>query len=236
MIRSILFSGYSPIQKALMIFAFLVSAVFAICLHEYAHGYAAYKMGDPTAKVNGRLTINPIDHFEPFGIAMFLLVGFGFARPVPVDPRNFRNIRKGMLITAFAGVFANFLQVLLGFGMLIGFAFLLPVVWGKAFIGYLVLFFYYLALYMTLLNAVLIAFNLLPIYPLDGFRVVESLSRTNNAYLRIMRRWGSIILIGIVVLGYFFRLVGIPQADIFGQYLMIVQKGILSLAATIIGG
>ena len=238
MVYRILFSStYSAVQKILLLVAFLLSAVFAICLHEYAHGFAAYKLGDPTAKLNGRLTVNPLAHFEPIGLIMFLLVGFGFARPVPIDPNNFRDYRKGLLITAFAGVIANFFQMLVGFGMMIGFGYaFFTYTAGKTALYYLLYFLFYFSMFLTLLNAVLIAFNLLPIFPLDGFRVVEALSRTENGYIRFMRRYGSYLLIGIVVIGFLFERVGIPKANIFGMYLSAVQQGITDLFTEIMGG
>ena len=238
MIYKILFSStYEFWQKVLLLIAFLSSATLAICLHEYAHGYAAYKLGDPTAKDNDRLTLNPLAHFEPVGLIMFLLVGFGFARPVPINPYNFRNYRKGMLITAFAGVFANLLQMLVGFGMMVGFGYLYygynTEITTLYYVYYLM---FYFSLYWTLLNAVLIAFNLLPIFPLDGFRVVEALSKSENGYIRFMRRYGSYILIGIVVIGFFFERIDIPQGNIFGMYLSAVQEGILELFEKIMVG
>lgn len=239
MVYRILFSSaYSAVEKILLLVAFLLSATLAICLHEFAHGFAAYKLGDPTAKINGRLTINPLSHFEPIGLLMFLLVGFGFARPVPINPYNFRNYRKGMLITAFAGVTANLLQTIVGFGLMIGFGYAFLTIAETASRGlyYLLYFLFEFSLFWTLLNAVLIAFNLLPIFPLDGFRVVEALSRTENAYIRFMRRYGSYILIGIVVIGFFFERINIPQGDVFGMYLSAVQRGILNLFEKIMGG
>ena len=238
MVYRILFSStYSAVEKILLLVAFLLSATFAISLHEFAHGFAAYRLGDPTAKVQGRLTVNPIAHFEPIGLIMFLLVGFGFARPVPINPYNFRDYRKGLLITSFAGVIANLIQAIIGFGMMIGFGYLYLVhATPGSGIYYLLFFLFEFSLFETLLNAVLIAFNLLPIFPLDGFRVVESLSKTENGYIRFMRRYGSFILIGIVVIGFFFERIGIPQADVFGMYLSSVQKGILALFEKIMGG
>ena len=221
----------------MLLVAFLLSATLAISLHEFAHGFAAYKLGDPTAKLSGRLTVNPVAHFEPIGLLMFLLVGFGFARPVPINPNNFENYRKGMLITAFAGVTANLIQALVGFGMMVGFGYALyahTVASGALY--YLLYFLFQFSLFLTLLNAVLIAFNLLPIFPLDGFRVVEALSRTENGYIRFMRRYGLYILIGIVVIGFFFERINIPQGDVFGMYLSAVQNGILKLFYKIMGG
>ena len=237
MVYRILFSStYSAVEKVLLLVAFLLSATLAISLHEFAHGFAAYKLGDPTAKLNGRLTVNPVAHFEPIGLLMFLLVGFGFARPVPINPNNFDNYRKGMLITAFAGVTANRLLALAGFGMMVGFGYLFFTGATSGGLYYLLFFLFEFSLFMTLLNAVLIAFNLLPIFPLDGFRVVEALSRTENAYIRFMRRYGSYILIGIVVIGFFFERINIPQGDVFGMYLSAVQNGILKLFYKIMGG
>ena len=237
MVYRILFnSAYDALEKILLLLAFVATAMFAISLHEYAHGFAAYKMGDPTAKVQGRLTLNPIAHFEPIGLIMFLLVGFGFARPVPINPYNFTNLRKGMLWTSFAGVIANLIQAIIGFGLMIGFGYLYLTSQATGALHYLLFFFFNFSLYATLLNAVLIAFNLLPIYPLDGFRVVESLSRTENAYVRFMRRYGQYILIGIVLIGFLFERIGFPQGDIFGQYLSVVQKGILNLFYKIMEG
>ena len=235
MIIKILFSSNSAAQKILQLIAFLSSAYLAICLHEFAHGFAAYKLGDPTAKINGRLTMNPLAHFEPFGLIMFLLVGFGFARPVPIDPRNFRDVRKGLLITAFAGVTANFMQMLIGFGMMLGFGYAFYLYYQvNAAVYYLLYFLKVFSVYWTLLNAVLIAFNLLPIFPLDGFRVLESLCRRPNGYIRFMRRYGSYVLIGIVVVGFLFERLNIPQGNIFGMYLSSVQNGIVRLAYKIL--
>ena len=98
--------GYSNI------FQFLIAAVaivISIVLHELAHGYVALWNGDATAKVSGRLTLNPLAHFDPFGLVMLLLVRFGYAKPVPVNPDNFRRRKTGMLTVAFAGIVMNLL-------------------------------------------------------------------------------------------------------------------------------
>ena len=230
MVYNILFGNYNVIQKILLLVAFVFSVIFAISLHEVSHGYAAYKMGDPTAKVQGRLTLNPLSHFEPVGLLMFVLIGFGFARPVPVNPYNFKNLRKGMLLVAFAGVLANLAQTLLAFGLMVGFGYAFyTYTAGSAFVWYLLYFLYNFAVFACLINAVLIAFNLLPFYPLDGFRVVECLTPANNGYVRFMRRYGQYILIAIVLIGFMFERLSIPEGNVFGMYLSTVQKGILDL-------
>ena len=236
MIYTILYERFDAIIKIIMILAFLTSAVFAISLHEYAHGFAAYKMGDMTAKANGRLTINPAAHFEPIGFLMFLLVGFGFARPVPINPYNFKDIKKGLLITSLARVTANLIQAIVAFGLWVGIGYLLPVVVSIKALYYFLLYLFYVAFFSTLLNVALIAFNILPIYPLDGYNVVASLSRTNNAYLRFMRQYGSYILLGILLLGYFFDAIGLPQANLFRLYITGIQKGVYKLYYLIVGG
>ena len=126
---------------------------------------------------------------------------------------------------------------MIGFGLLIGFGYLFFTYLGaKTALYYLFFFLFYFALYATLLNAVLIAFNLLPIFPLDGFRVVESLTPFNNGYVRFMRRYGQYILIAIVLVGFLLERVGIPEGNIFGMYLSAVQKGIVKLFYLIMGG
>ena len=90
-----------------MLLAIVIVGAFAIMLHEVAHGYAAYLNGDFTAKYAGRLTLNPLKHFDILGTIMMLIVGFGWAKPVPIDSRNFTNYRKGMLMTSLAGVTMN---------------------------------------------------------------------------------------------------------------------------------
>ena len=87
-----------------------VACLICLTIHELSHGLAAYKLGDPTAKLNGRLTLNPLSHVDWIGLFLLLAVGVGWAKPVPVDPRNFREPRKGMAITALAGPLSNFVR------------------------------------------------------------------------------------------------------------------------------
>ena len=237
MIVNILFSQtYDAAQKILLLCAFILSALLAISVHEVSHGFAAYKMGDMTAKIQGRLTLNPVAHFDPFGFLMFILVGFGFAKPVPINPYNFDNYRKGLFWVSIAGVLSNLAQALIAFGMLVGFGYLYFTVKVVRAVKLILFFFLYFALYAMLINVALIAFNLLPIYPLDGFHVVESLTPYNNGYVRFMRRYGQYILIAIVGIGFVCERMGFPQGDIFGMYLTWIQNGILDLFYKIIGG
>lgn len=229
MIYNILFSSYEAIYKILLILAFIFSAMIAISFHEFSHGFVAYKMGDDTAKISGRLTLNPVEHFEPFGLVMFALIGFGWAKPVPINPNNFRELRKGLLLTSFAGVIANFILCFCSFWLMVGFGYLMVTKTLAKFVYYIVFFLFYFALYSCLLNVALIAFNLLPIYPLDGFRVIESLTPFGNRYVVFMHKYGKYILIGIVLLGVIFERIGVPQANLFGEYLTWLQESLLRL-------
>lgn len=110
-------SGIGDIITSLL--AYLLSIYFAIVLHEVSHGFIAYRNGDPTAKEAGRLTLNPLRHFDVMGVVMMLLVGLGWAKPVPIDPRNFRRYKRGMVQVSLAGVAANLLIAIFSIAMLV---------------------------------------------------------------------------------------------------------------------
>jgi Zn-dependent protease len=175
------------------LFLLLLPIVIAsLALHELAHAYVAWRLGDPTAKEQGRLTLNPIAHLDPLGTLMFALtallagVPFGWAKPVPVDPRNFRRPKEGMALVAVAGPVMNFLFALAALAVLRHAA-----LDGRAFdvvaLAYLV-------------NVILGLFNLIPIPPLDGSRIVGVLM-DNATYAR----WIALDAVGmLIVFGVFF--------------------------------
>ena len=101
---------------------FIISVLIALSVHEWAHGFTAHRLGDPTAKVEGRLTLNPLAHLDPIGTAMFLIVGFGWGKPVPVDPRYFKHYKRDTSLVALAGPASNLVLALLAFLVLILFA------------------------------------------------------------------------------------------------------------------
>ena len=196
----------------------------SIILHEVSHGYAAYLLGDPTAKRMGRLTLNPVKHVDPFGTiimpaAMLLLSGgsfaFGYAKPVPFDPRYFKNERKGMLITGIAGPASNILIALVcGIILRITLAFASA---SSAFLTVVVGLLYY----AVIINLILALFNLIPIPPLDGSRVVQRFlpRKARDAYHQL-EPYGFVIVIAIswllpAVFDTYLNLTALPLATIF---------------------
>ena len=232
MIFNILYGPGTAREKFLCIVAFLISALFAIMVHEVSHGYVAKLNGDNTAKMMGRLTLNPVKHFDPIGFLMFALVGFGWAKPVPINPNNFKNYKRGIITTSLAGVTSNLLLSFVNFGLLVA----TQAIAGAAGITNQVgevfyLLFFYMFLYGTMINISLLAFNLIPVYPLDGFHVLEMITRPNNKVVMFLRRYGYYMLIGVLLIGSV-----IPGADFIGMYLRWVQSGLLNLFSMIFGG
>lgn len=181
------------------------SLLIAITVHEFSHALMANRLGDPTAKRMGRLTLNPLRHLDPLGTLMLFLAGFGWGKPVPINPNYFRmNSRRGMALSAFAGPLANFtLAALLGILVRAGvvawpwttqnFASWEPSLIASVVIGYVIV-----------LNLILGVFNLIPIPPLDGFNIAVGIlpRKQGDAMLKI-GPYGPMILLIVVFLGYF---------------------------------
>jgi len=189
--------------------------LLAITVHEFSHGYIAYRLGDPTAKDAGRLTFNPISHLDLFGTLALLFIGFGWAKPVPVNPYNFADPRKDNLWVALAGPASNFISAFF-FGLL--FRVLNPFM-GSSEIGQVILVMIYLAVWI---NLILTVFNLLPIPPLDGFHILEGLV-SHESYIKLQEfsRYGPMILIGLILISSFahipiFAIIFSPFLKLFG--------------------
>lgn len=175
-----------------MLLYMLPALLVSLTLHEWAHAYAAYKCGDPTARNLGRMTLNPIAHFDLFGFICLLLIGFGWAKPVPVNPRNFKNYRRDEIIVSLAGVTMNFL-LLVFFTLLTAICIRIDINLynNEAFIS--------IMLYFIMYNLVLMLFNLIPIPPLDGSHILEiALHGRAPRFISFLKRYGMWILLGLL--------------------------------------
>jgi len=166
-------------------------------VHEFAHGWVAAKLGDLTAKRLGRLTLDPRAHLDPLGTLAIFLVGFGWGKPVPFNPANLKNPRRDSALVALAGPLANFLMALLLAGLLRVFDLS---GWGL-----------FLTVALVRFNLLLGLFNLLPVYPLDGFRVVLGFLPPSLAYdWEEMSRFGVFILMFLFLTGTANLILGVP--------------------------
>ncbi len=181
----------------LTLFASFIAVIAVISIHEFAHAFVAYKCGDPTAKFEGRMTLNPTKHMDPLGIFMFAFIGFGWAKPVPVNPYNFKNYRWGSFWTSSAGIIANYLMAFLIYPLwLVVFYCLVPLFAEK----YAAVFLTYIFKYLYLYSLSFCVFNLLPFYPLDGFRMVEALNTRGRKVYEFLRQYGYYILLGLLLI------------------------------------
>ena len=189
------------IQQQYVLFVLIAFAlIFSLTCHEYGHGKVASLIGDDTAKRAGRLTLNPIPHIDPVGLLMVLLIGIGYARPVPTNPRNF-NTRWGIMLVAAAGPGMNLLLAIVTINLyLLG----LKAGWPLFHYPAAQVFFYYL----PLINMLLMLFNLIPIGPLDGSYILPFLLPRETAlkYNQLNRRYGSYFLLALIALHF----LGVP--------------------------
>lgn len=169
----------------------LPAIVLCLSVHEAAHGGAAYLLGDRTARDSGRMTLSPLAHIDPFGFLCLLLFGFGWARPVPVNISNFKNRRWGMALTALAGPLANFLTAFIAYCLYV------PVwVYGEN------AFMQTLALFLSIVASMSVGlgvFNLIPVHPLDGSRVLDAFLPFSWS-LKLQRYQNIILLVFILAL------------------------------------
>ncbi|MFA5773601.1 MAG: site-2 protease family protein [Candidatus Paceibacterota bacterium] len=181
--------------------------IISIVIHEVAHGYSAYLLGDNTARLSGRLTLNPIKHLDPFGSVILPLLLYistagsfliGWARPVPYNPANLKNGRVGNMIVAFSGIATN-LVIAIFFGLLIRFAptLGLPLYNPDSLLMHP---FYKISTIIVMLNLVLALFNIIPIPPLDGSKILFSFLPTKYRYIEnFLERWGIFLLLFFII-------------------------------------
>ncbi len=203
MLISLLFEN--PIV-ALMVFASLITA---LAFHEYAHAYAATKMGDPTPRMQGRLTLNPLAHLDALGSLLLIFTGIGWGKPVEFNPAYMKNVRRDAAIVAFAGPLSNIALAIVATGLL----YITNMMPALSYISMALAFF-------VTLNIALAVFNLIPVEPLDGFKVVAGILPPHLA-----RQWEELRPYGIYVLLvlYFTRMIDkwiFPVADFISNFLL----------------
>ena len=199
------------LMKDPLAFAFVaIPLLFSVIIHEVAHGWVAYRMGDSTAKWSGRLTLNPLKHLDPIGTLMLFLVGFGWARPVPVNFNNITDKRKGLIFVSSAGILAN---ILFAFFALLFIRLFSESSSGTAFV---------LVYYVVQINLTLAALNLIPIPPLDGSKILMGIvSHRTQYFLARLEPYGFFIIIGFLYLGILDPLIG------FFRWMIVMLIGIL---------
>lgn len=233
MLRNILSLNLSPQFKLIALTAMVLAAIIAIVMHEIAHGYIAMTQGDYTAKMSGRLTLNPLAHFDLFGFLIMLTVGIGWAKPVPINPNNFRNTRKGIFLVSIAGVVTNLIIAIISLILYLTFY---TTIQNGLIIGSAVAFFFACFLeYLIVLNIGLFAFNLIPIFPLDGFRIIESCTRYGNKFCVFMRRYGMQIFLGLFLLGFVADFLGIWWLDILNVFVTLIKNSVFKFISWLLG-
>ncbi len=180
--------------------------LFALTIHEFSHGYVASLCGDQTARMQGRLTMNPLKHLDPLGTLAIFIIHFGWARPIPVDPRNFRNPRRDMILVSLAGPMSNLATMIISLFALIAIVSLGPVI--PAFVAQPLIAMFS---WSIMINSILAIFNMIPIPPLDGSKVLMGLLPPEQArYLARLEGAGFILIMILAftgVLGKFIRFV-----------------------------
>ena len=205
---------------ALEIILSLIAVFTAIVLHEFSHGYIAFRLGDPTAKMQGRLTLNPLAHIDPIGTILVPIVLvilrspflFGWAKPVPINPNYFRNPYKGMFYVAIAGPLMN-IALALGASAIGRLAILitpLSLLYGRGFFAYFVQTIFFLVGFFVIINIILAVFNMIPIPPLDGSRVLTYfLPPEGKRVMMQLERYGFLIILALLYLGALRGLIGL---------------------------
>lgn len=189
-------------EGLLTVVAFIPALFTALILHEIAHGLVALWNGDSTAKVYGRLSLNPLKHFDIVGLVMMVLVGFGWAKPVPINPNNFKKRKLGCITVSVAGVVTNLLLAFLfAMGSTLFYHLYFQQTAGSS-MYYFVFFCYELCALTMQLNVNFALFNILPLFPLDGYRLLSCFVDERNGFMRFMRKYSLYIMLGLIVLDY----------------------------------
>lgn len=224
-----LFTTDNIMLELLSILIALPALLFSLSAHEWAHGFAAYKQGDGFAKASGRLTLNPFKHIDPLGTLLMLLVGFGWAKPVPVVPSNFKNGRKSMVIVSIAGVLTNLVLATVSMFLLFFIQYIVfpnfPVLYssenGFVFCGVILQVFSYL----VILNINLAVFNLVPIPPLDGYKLFKEIfiGKISYTFFTNVERYSNMILLIFLIFSDRIGLIGFISSFIYDLMIKVMN-------------
>ena len=208
--------NFNPTQFLIELLYLVPVILISLTVHEFSHAYVATKLGDPTPKNTGRLSLNPLRHIDPFGFIMLILVRFGWAKPVQVSPMYFENPKKGMMLTAIAGPVSNFILAFIS-SFLASFTIFIYIKIGTFYDVMLVIFTFFRLLAM--INIGLAIFNLIPVYPLDGSRILNYF--LPNAVNNFFNKYGVYIQIAFILLVIF--------TNFIGNFIYMVETSVFDL-------
>ncbi len=198
MLYSLIGSNLSFLEILALLIGYMLALMISFCVHEFSHAFVAYKCGDPTAKALGRMSLNPIKHIDPMGFLFLIFFGFGWAKPVAVNPMYFKHYKRSMVLVSLAGVISNIILAFIFSGI---YYFTIGYIFDS--LNLFMVFLKYFLVYSVIINISLFIFNLIPVFPLDGFNVIKALTKPNNRFIEFMQRYGMIILIIILILPVF---------------------------------